>query len=438
MELIDKESSAASYVKCLSLLLGACIPSAVLIASTPKSGVQSFARFAWLLAIFSNGKQLFQEISATGTSLVINDLVIGYLAFVLLQCCNFLIVTRLDAQDLIQANIFQLSDGVFYKSFCAFCLIFNFRGIGTPWQVKRLNKFPRFYDRHSNNGNPTPSWFIMRQLMIVGWHYLFLDIVWISSLDTPAEDTERLFGPGKEFVYFNATVEQWAARVGVSLVSWLGPGRVTIDMAYRITSVVSVILGITSPEDWPPLFGSIWDAYTIRACWSTFWHQSFRWPLTSISNFVCRDLLRLPQPSAFARYVNVSIVFFVSGVVHLALDSFSPQPPPMGPALGFFSSFCIPILLEEVVQEACRRITGVDTNDRKQAVPLWHKLVGYLWVAFWLSLTSPWYLYPATRTPPEAKWLVPGSVVNSIGLIPANVLLIAGGLILKVAIGGEL
>ncbi|KAM5354808.1 hypothetical protein ACJ41O_001454 [Fusarium nematophilum] len=267
MELLDHHSMAASYVKCLSLLLAASLPSAFIIALIPKSGIHSLARYAWVVVIFSIGKELFQEVSATITSIAINDLVNGYLAFVLLQCCNLLVISRLDEEHLLKSHVFQLSDGFLYKFFCRACLMFNLRGVGTPWQIKRLNEFPRFYCGHSRDGKPTRGWYLVRQLLIISWQYLFLDIVFTSSMDTPPEDTERLFGHGKEFLYLDATTEQWAARIGVSLVSWLGPARVTIDMAYRSVSVASVLLGLTPPEAWPPLFGSIWEAYTIRGCW---------------------------------------------------------------------------------------------------------------------------------------------------------------------------
>lgn len=256
------ESIAAGCAKCVALILCACLPSACIIVSTPKAGISSFARYAWVVVICFCGEQLFRRIAATGTSIVINDLIIGYLAFVLLQCCNLLAITRLDERDLTRGNILQRSEGFSSKSFRAFCLIFNLRGIGTPWQSKRLNKFPRFFRER-----PTRTWYVLRQSLIVAWQYLFLDIVYATSLYRPHHDTERFFGHGKEFLYLSATPEQWAARVSVSIFSWLGPGRVTIDMAHRGVSVFSVLLGITQPEDWPPLFGNIWDAYTIRGCW---------------------------------------------------------------------------------------------------------------------------------------------------------------------------
>lgn len=193
--------------KCVSLLLG-YLTSAFIIVSTPKSGTRSFVRYLWLGGIVVDGNQLLQEISSAGTSLVINVIIIGVVALVLLQYCNFLVITRLDADDLIKGGVFGVFDGVFYKTFRTIWLIFNLRGIGTSWQIQRLNRFPRFYNRHSNKGKPSCGWYIVRQLLIIAWQYIFLDVIFLSSVNTTPEDTDNLFGHGKEFKYLDATGEQ--------------------------------------------------------------------------------------------------------------------------------------------------------------------------------------------------------------------------------------
>ncbi|KAF4986888.1 hypothetical protein FDECE_15710 [Fusarium decemcellulare] len=416
-----------------------CTTPQDLASAHPKGqGLTSLARYAWLVVVIFNGKQFLQQVSATGSSMVINGIIMGEVTLVFLQCCNFLVVTRLDTDALIRARIFQVPDGLFTKAFRTTCLMFNLRGIRTPWQIKRLNRFPRFYDRHGTSGKPNRGSYIIRQLLIISWQYLFLDVVYISSLDTTPEDTEELFGPGMEFVYFNATIEQWAGRVAVGLFAWLVPARINLDIGYRIISVVSVFLGATSPEDWPPLFGNVWDIYTIRGFWSIFWHQYCRWALTSISNFICRDVLRVPRPSLVERYLNIAVVFVASGIFHVIVDSFSFQPPPKAPTLAFFASFSLAIMIEDSVQELCRRVTGVNTHNGKQIIPLWHKLVGYLWVSVWLTVTSPWYLYHPTRLPTETKWLVPVSLVQFIGPSVAHFMLAGGGLVLMFTVGIEI
>lgn len=173
-------------------------------------------------------------------------------------------------------------------------------------------------------------------------------------------------------------------------------------------------------------------AYDMR---SVFWHQHCRWFLTSVSNYICRDLLRLPRPSRLERYCNIALVFLGSGAVHVMLDMFCWQPPLKAPTMAFFGSFAVAIMIEDGVQALWRCVVG---PEHPNSVPLWHKAVGYIWVSAWLTITSPWYLYHAVRQPPQVKWMVPFSFLNLFGPATANALLFGGGLVLKYLIGGQL
>ena len=109
-------------------------------------------------------------------------------------------------------------------------------------------------------------------------------------------------------------------------------------------------------------------------------------------------------------------------------------------AVIFFSSFAFGIMIEDGVQEAWRRLSGesaeVQKLDRK--TPLWQKVVGFIWVIFWLMMTSPWYLYSNTRLPKEVTWILPASIVEKVGMNMAVAALAVGGILLNFAIAGEL
>ncbi|KAJ0331933.1 hypothetical protein COL922a_011708 [Colletotrichum nupharicola] len=276
----------------------------------------------------------------------------------------------------MKGNIYESSDGLIRKLYGVVGLMFNLRGIGTPWQISRINASPQSLEKHTENGKLRKGPWVMRQMQVLFWQYLFLDFPYLSSLDTSPEDAEKLFGTGKEFLYINANGEQWGARVA-----------------------------------------------------------HCRWFLTSVSNYLCRDLLRLPRPSRLERYFNIALVFMGSGLVHVMLDMFCWQPPLKAPTLAFFGSFAMAIMIEDGVQEVWRRISG---EEDSKIVPLWHKIVGYIWVSTWLTVTSPWYLYHAVRQPVQVKWLVPFSILNMMGPVAGNVLLFGGGLVLKYTIGGQI
>jgi hypothetical protein len=163
-----------------------------------------------------------------------------------------------------------------------------------------------------------------------------------------------------------------------------------------------------------------------------------RWPLTSISNFLTRDVLRLPRPSILERYTNIYFVFLGSGIFHHVHATFIRPPTEESNSILFFSSFALGIMIEDGVQEAWRRLSGQPAKTKVSSPPLWQKIVGFIWVAAWLMITSPWYLYPDARLPVDSKWIVPISVVEKVGMNTAVAILAVGGLFSKFVLGGEL
>ncbi|PGH03898.1 hypothetical protein AJ79_07256, partial [Helicocarpus griseus UAMH5409] len=156
---------------------------------------------------------------------------------------------------------------------------YNLRGIGTRWLAKNTPDFPAFYRKHGNiinskngdRGEPQPQPhrlpFLLRQSAILIWQYLLIDLCSAASAMQSAEETERLQGAGMEFVIVHATREQWIARLSTAVVSWFVMSRLLIDSVARLMSVVIVGTGMSRAEEWPPMFGGMGDAYTLRGFW---------------------------------------------------------------------------------------------------------------------------------------------------------------------------
>jgi hypothetical protein len=140
----------------------------------------------------------------------------------------------------------------------------NYRGIRTKWQTKNVPAFPAYYGVGSA---PKRGQYLLRQTAFVVWYVLIIDFLDSTASQQSAEEKERLFGPGTEYAYFNATAEQWVFRVTSSIMSWFLGARAIIDCFYRIYSIVMVGTNLALTEEFPPHFGSMWDAYTIRNYW---------------------------------------------------------------------------------------------------------------------------------------------------------------------------
>lgn len=140
------------------------------------------------------------------------------------------------------------------------------RGIGTNWEVKRnIPPFPTWL--LAKNGQIIRVRFLLRQIAIMSWQYLSLDLLYHGYFAKFHVLSIYKHAPGTDVVvYRDPTFTQIAARLMITLL-FATTLRTLLDITYRCLSVVSVGAHLTSPEEWPPLFGSFSDAYTFRRFW---------------------------------------------------------------------------------------------------------------------------------------------------------------------------
>ncbi|KAF7164739.1 hypothetical protein CNMCM6106_001151 [Aspergillus hiratsukae] len=379
-------TSAICFTSRYSLLRAAAVP---FVAFTTYQ--------AWLALDFFNNNQLVNPMTAA--------FVVGFG----LHHINLLCVARIDAEEIrqqIQRQTGTKGTVSQYDRLRWTCyLLTTLRGIDTPYQVKNV-------PRGKTDVSASRVAFLVRTLLIIAAKYLVLDFMTFSP--PSRDDTMRLFGPGREYLVLRpdslppATLQDVLIHLGVAFLGWGPIGSWFIVVHYRVLAVVSVGLGISSPHQWPGLFGSILETYTLRGFWGRFWHQVFRWPMQSIASYVCRDLLRLPRPSLVERYLNITCVFAISVFLHLAIDGRAGIYHPYSGALRCFLVQPLGIMLEDAVQEAFRRFRG----NTKPHSTIWTRLIGYVWVWGFLMLVAPLYNFPLFRYQDPNKNGVPFSVIK--------------------------
>ncbi|KAJ9254579.1 hypothetical protein DTO195F2_6564 [Paecilomyces variotii] len=403
--------------------------TATLIATTPR---KSFFRILGNFILCFIAYKQWTNIPNIPGSDTIRGMVAASVVISLLYATNLLFMTGIDLNDLIREKLADpLSMGLRARIDAALKIVQNTRGIGTSWQVKGTPSHPAFYE--PNRRSPDRGVYVLRQMVILIWQYLLLDAVTVPLKRMSVEDRVREMGPGTEWLFWNASPEQWTRKFKTGVIGWFVIARLIIDSNHRLFSIVAVGLGGSSPELWPPFFGSMWDAYTIRGFWGTFWHQSLRWILTSWSSLITRTILRLPRPSLVERYLNILLAFSVSGLIHVAYDIGSNVPLERSGAMHFFCSFAFGIMLEDAVQEAWKRLTGNRTVKSGETT-IWKKVVGFVWVAVFLSVVTPFYAYPSLQVPKAA---VPYSIAEKAGITPTLSAAVVGMLITKFWLGGE-
>ncbi|KGO39348.1 hypothetical protein PEX1_070080 [Penicillium expansum] len=348
-----------------------------------------------------------------------------------LTALDLLLINPQDGRDFVDANgntksfLSRLVDAV--------QLLTCTRAVNTPRQVKNVPPFPAYYIKRDPNGIPRGR-FLVRETAIAIWQFLVLDIFSVLALQHAMNDQDEEWSISSSHQW-DIPGREWIAQAVQTLITWFVVSRILLSFYYRVASIIFVSLG-DSPSNSPPLIGRMADIYTLRNFWGKFWHQMLRQPLTSTSNFLARDVLCLPRSSFVERYTNVFVVFFLSGLIHVVLDSLRNVSPWNPWTMSFFLSFVVAYMIEDGVQAFWKRTQGSQNNISLPA--WWHKALGYCWVVAWLGVTSPWYFRSAMLKPEEQMVLVPFSVTGLINLSLLKNIVIGGGLVLKFVFEGEI
>lgn len=186
-------------------------------------------------------------------------------------------------------------------------------------------------------------------------------------------------------------------------------GAVThISLLHSVLAVLCVGVGISRPQEWPDLFGSPFNAYSVQRFWGRTWHQMLRRPLKSCAIFVVTKILNCPIDKPYAPFVFFNIAFFISALVHVGGDYMMLGKPGTGP-FWFFILQGLAVTLETVVSKllslpgsglAARKprnaalSTSKDSAAPKSPPPMWTRVVGYVWVVSWFWWSLPFIVDP--------------------------------------------
>ncbi|KAI5248644.1 hypothetical protein E4T43_01430 [Aureobasidium subglaciale] len=167
------------------------------------------------------------------------------------------------------------------------------------------------------------------------------------------------------------TLRETCIRV-VFTFRWIWLSFVDVDAAHILLSIIFVgVLGLDSPGEWPSMFGSPLEAYTLRRYWGRFWHRLVHKPYLSISKLVAS---RLHIGSLGPRSEKTSLaflVFLISGVAHAMISLQRGKPTE---AIDDMAFYCINFLV--IAIEGMTLMTG------------------YIWVLTFWFWAAPKWSYP--------------------------------------------
>ncbi|KAI4727081.1 hypothetical protein E4T49_05131 [Aureobasidium sp. EXF-10728] len=171
----------------------------------------------------------------------------------------------------------------------------------------------------------------------------------------------------------------------VFTLRWIWLNFVDVDGAHTFLSIVFVgILRLDSPEEWPSMFGSPLQAYSLRGYWGRFWHRLVHKPYLGLAKAVSGKLHIGTFGLRYEKLFLAFLIFLISGLAHAIVSIHAGN---LIEAVDDVSFYCINfavIAVEGVV-------IGL-ASPLRQFLPRWcWKSFGYVWVfTFWFWAAPKW------------------------------------------------
>ncbi|KAL7897156.1 hypothetical protein HDV63DRAFT_87311 [Trichoderma sp. SZMC 28014] len=357
------------YPQPLHLLLGAVAIFEASLFCLPPHSLYRAAAIALLAAVTYSFQLSLLEYFPNRAFI---SLALGATWTTFLNAFEILIVSNVDPQD----SGLQLGGPgkPIWQAFRAATLPFNWRRIGTKWQIK----VPASKEDGSVSGRVR---FLLKRLGVFMACYLFIDLCAAG----PPPDPNMITREKQTISYLvasnGATSEDVGFRVITTIVFLINAALGVIGV-YNLFAIVAVLCG-DQPQSWP----SIWQgwpsqAYSVRRFWGNYYHQGLRKALTGPADWVVG--LVLPRGTLISRYSRLTLAFFLSAMLHHQAERSETGQ------LIFFSSQALGIMLEDTVY----KLYSLSPIQLPRVI---ERALGYLWVLVWLVCLVPYWSYSTMR-----------------------------------------
>jgi len=181
-----------------------------------------------------------------------------------------------------------------------------------------------------------------------------------------------------------------------------------LSLYYELCAIISVVFGLSTPRECPPMFGDLRNMYTLRQSWSMVWHQQCRRICSTFSILLARDALRLRKGGFASKYFQLFVGFFVSAIVHGVGVMLTHKSLDDDAAFVCFMAQAVGIMAEDHIIQFGKSI-GLRNS------PFW-RLVGYIWVVSWFGFS----LLPHISASLDSGMWIHNKEVDLFGLGPKH------------------
>ncbi|OCH84033.1 hypothetical protein OBBRIDRAFT_786684 [Obba rivulosa] len=273
------------------------------------------------------------------------------------------------------------------RIYSGLCLLHTPRGVGWNCQVANIPS-PR----------DEPRWtFVFTQVKHVVRILLLLDLARSFMYFSPVFS---LTG-----VEARSIASQGYLMCIVNYIAWGTLTYTSMALPYHLLSAGHVALGLSGSTDWPDMFGSWSDAYTVRRFWGRTWQQTMRRWITAYGKFACQ-VLNLKPGSLASSYIQLYVGFIASGIMHTLGGNTMVGREFLGASFSFYLFQAVGITFEDAVIGIARHL-GITGMTRLR------RALGYVWVwAVWFPLTAPICIDWALRAGLGIEEMLPFSPVR--------------------------
>ncbi|KAL7927026.1 hypothetical protein ACQKWADRAFT_308946 [Trichoderma austrokoningii] len=261
------------------------------------------------------------------------------------------------------------------KALRAATLPFNWRRIGTKWQIK----VPALTEDGSISGRVR---FLFKRLGVFTACYLVIDLCAAG----PPPDPNMITREKQTISYLLAGNEVTSEDVGfrvITTIVFLINAALGVIGVYNLLAIAAVLCG-DQPQSWPPIWqGWPSQAYSVRRFWGNYYHQGLRKALTGPADWLIDSAM--PRGTLISRYSRLALAFFLSAMLHHQAERSETGQ------LIFFSSQALGIILEDAVH----KLYSFSPIQLPRSIEC---ALGYLWVLVWLVCLVPYWSYSTMRT----------------------------------------
>lgn len=158
------------------------------------------------------------------------------------------------------------------------------------------------------------------------------------------------------------------------------------------------ILRIDTPEEWPPLFGSPLEAYSIRRFWVKFWHRMTVPSCYFTGIFFARGVVGFIPSSRAEKLFIAFWAFFSSAIYHAIADWQAGEPCCPAADFVFFMANFGAAAIETIAVPIIAPLWKEKSNNSRWCQILLsergRKLIGYVWLLGFFFWVVPKWQYP--------------------------------------------